>query len=53
MIGAVEIRFADARRPEDPTHVRFETFDGPIALLLALIPPPRVYVRRPRRAVGF
>jgi len=24
-----------------------------VALLLALIPPPRVYVRRPRRAVGF
>jgi segregation and condensation protein A len=34
---AVEIRFADARRPEDATHVRLETFDGPIALLLALI----------------
>ena len=33
----VEIRFADARRPEDATHVRTETFDGPIALLLALI----------------
>jgi segregation and condensation protein A len=34
---AVEIRFADARRPEDATHVRLETFDGPLALLLALI----------------
>jgi segregation and condensation protein A len=37
MTVGVEIRFADARRPEDATHVRFETFDGPIALLLALI----------------
>jgi segregation and condensation protein A len=34
---AVEIRFAEARRPEDATHVRLETFDGPLALLLALI----------------
>jgi segregation and condensation protein A len=39
----VEIRFADARRPEDATHVRLgggegeEGFDGPIALLLSLI----------------
>ena len=33
----VEIRFADARRPEDATHVRLESFDGPLALLLALI----------------
>ena len=37
MTTAVEIRFADARRPEDATHVRLESFDGPIALLLALI----------------
>jgi segregation and condensation protein A len=37
MTAAVEIRFADARRPEDATHVRIESFDGPIALLLALI----------------
>lgn len=37
MSAAVEIRFADARRPEDATQVRIETFDGPIALLLALI----------------
>lgn len=38
-IGAttVEIRFADGRRPEDATHVRLDDFDGPIALLLALI----------------
>ncbi|HEY7024486.1 MAG TPA: segregation/condensation protein A [Candidatus Limnocylindrales bacterium] len=34
---AVEIRFAEARRPEDATHVRLDTFDGPLALLLALI----------------
>jgi len=34
---AVEIRFADARRPQDATHVRLDVFDGPIALLLALI----------------
>jgi len=31
------VRFGDARRPEDATHVRLETFDGPLALLLALI----------------
>lgn len=37
MTAGVEIRFADARRPEDATHVRLETFDGPLALLLALI----------------
>jgi segregation and condensation protein A len=35
--SGVEIRFADARRPEDATHVRLESFDGPLALLLALI----------------
>lgn len=34
---AVQISFADARRPEDATHVRLESFDGPLALLLALI----------------
>ena len=37
MQAGVEISFADTRRPEDATHVRLETFDGPIALLLALI----------------
>ena len=37
MSAAVEIRFADGRRPEESTHVRLETFDGPLALLLALI----------------
>lgn len=37
MATAVEIRFAEARRPEDATHVRLESFDGPLALLLALI----------------
>jgi len=35
--AGVEIRFGDARRPEEATHVRLETFDGPLAMLLALI----------------
>jgi segregation and condensation protein A len=35
--GAVEISFGDGRRPEESTHVRLEVFDGPLALLLALI----------------
>ncbi len=35
--SGVEIRIADARRPEDATHVRLDVFDGPIALLLSLI----------------
>ena len=35
--AAVEIRFAEAHRPEDATHVQMDVFDGPIALLLALI----------------
>jgi segregation and condensation protein A len=35
--AAVEIRFAETRRPEDATHVRLDVFDGPIALLLVLI----------------
>lgn len=35
--SAVEFRFADARRPEDATHVRLDVFDGPVALLLSLI----------------
>jgi len=40
---AVEIRFADAHRPEEATHVRLgsfdgeDSFDGPLALLLSLI----------------
>jgi len=37
MSTAVEIRIADGRRPEESTHVRLESFDGPLALLLALI----------------
>lgn len=37
LISGVEIRFGDARRPEEATHVRTEVFDGPLALLLALI----------------
>jgi segregation and condensation protein A len=36
-VAAVEIRFAEGRRPEEATHVRLDVFDGPIALLLALI----------------
>lgn len=35
--SAVEFRFAEARRPEDATHVRLDVFDGPIGLLLSLI----------------
>ena len=40
---AVEIRFAEAYRPEEATHVRLgsrdgeDSFDGPLALLLSLI----------------
>ncbi len=37
LVSGVEIRFGDARRPEEATHVRTEVFDGPLALLLALI----------------
>lgn len=44
MSAAVEIRFAEARRPEDATHVRLEAFDGPLALLLALIEQRRLDV---------
>ena len=33
----VEISFADGPRPEESTHVRTDFFDGPLALLLALI----------------
>jgi segregation and condensation protein A len=36
-INAVEVSFAAARRPEDAVHVRLESFDGPLALLLSLI----------------
>jgi segregation and condensation protein A len=31
------VRFGEGRRPEAATQVRFEAFDGPLALLLALI----------------
>lgn len=31
------VLFADGRRPEAATRVRFEAFDGPLALLLSLI----------------
>ncbi len=32
-----EVTFTGARRPESATHVRLEEFDGPLAMLLALI----------------
>lgn len=35
--GGALIRFTDARRPETATHVSLGAFDGPLALLLALI----------------
>ncbi len=35
--GTVRVSFADARRPEEATIVRLESFDGPLALLLALV----------------
>lgn len=41
---AVEITFGPGRRPEEATHVRLETFDGPLALLLALIEQRRLDV---------
>lgn len=33
----VEIEFGQGRRPEESTRVRLDVFDGPLALLLALI----------------
>ena len=36
-LSAVRVRFDDARRPEEATLVKLESFDGPIALLLSLI----------------
>jgi len=35
--SAPAVLFADGRRPEAATHVRLESFDGPLALLLSLI----------------
>ena len=35
--SAPAVRFGDGRRPESATRVSIETFDGPLALLLALI----------------
>ena len=35
--AGVEIEFGHGRRPEEATHVRLDVFDGPLALLLALI----------------
>ena len=37
MAIAPEVLFGDGHRPEAATHVRLETFDGPLALLLSLI----------------
>jgi segregation and condensation protein A len=34
---SVAVTFGPGRRPEEATHVRIESFDGPLALLLALI----------------
>jgi segregation and condensation protein A len=36
-VSTAEVSFGDARRPEEATHVRLESFDGPLGLLLALI----------------
>jgi segregation and condensation protein A len=44
VVSAVEINFVGARRPEEATHVRLESFDGPLALLLALIEQRRLDV---------
>jgi segregation and condensation protein A len=35
--ASVEVSFAETRRPEEATRVRLESFEGPLALLLALI----------------
>lgn len=43
MSGAA-ISFVGGRRPEEATHVRLGTFDGPLALLLALIEQRRLDV---------
>lgn len=42
--AAAEIRFGEGRRPEESTHVRLESFDGPLALLLALVEQRRLDV---------
>lgn len=36
-LGAPEVVFGAGRRPEAATQIRMESFDGPLALLLALI----------------
>ncbi|MDQ3938428.1 MAG: hypothetical protein M3253_07080, partial [Chloroflexota bacterium] len=43
-MNPVEVSFAVARRPEEATHVRLESFDGPLALLLSLIEQRRLDV---------
>lgn len=40
----VEVTFGAERRPEEATHVRLATFDGPLAMLLALIEQQRLDV---------
>ncbi len=42
--ATVQIDFVGARRPEEATRVRLDTFDGPLALLLALIEQRRLDV---------
>jgi segregation and condensation protein A len=44
MAVAPEVLFGDGRRPESATHVRLESFDGPLALLLSLIEARQVDV---------
>ena len=36
-MAGVAVHFTEAQRPEAAAHVRLESFDGPLALLLALI----------------
>lgn len=42
--GVAEVSFSQARRPEEATLVRLESFDGPLALLLSLIEQQRLDV---------
>ena len=39
-----QVTFSAERRPEEATHVKLDTFDGPLALLLALIEQRRLDV---------
>lgn len=44
MPAMAQVTFSPERRPEEATHVRLDTFDGPLALLLALIEQRRLDV---------